>query len=163
MVLDTLTPADRVNLLELYARSVMLLDLGRCEEWAELFEPRAFVRCGHQQFTGHDELVNLGRRMMVGDFYLGGGCATLPLRCRHLLSNVCLFGEVSRCASGYAHVTLISTAGGEPPRWLASGIYSDRLRRCASACWRFESRALTADALPTAKFGEAVAATRTHA
>ncbi len=44
MVIDTLTAGDRVNLLELYARSVMLLELGRCAEWADLFEPHAVLR-----------------------------------------------------------------------------------------------------------------------
>jgi hypothetical protein len=32
MVLDALSVSDRVNLLELYARSVMLIELGRARE-----------------------------------------------------------------------------------------------------------------------------------
>lgn len=30
MILDSLTPYDRVQLLEIYSSSVMLLELGRC-------------------------------------------------------------------------------------------------------------------------------------
>jgi hypothetical protein len=45
MVLDTLSVADRVNLLELYARSVMLIELGRIKEWSELFALEGWARC----------------------------------------------------------------------------------------------------------------------
>ena len=45
MWLDTLNTADRVNLLELYARSVMLIELGRAADWVDLFDPYALVRC----------------------------------------------------------------------------------------------------------------------
>jgi len=79
LVLDTLTAADRASLLELYARSVMLLDLGRCDEWADLFESRAIVRSAGvpgdpgSLFTGREELLQLGLRTVEGTFNLARG------------------------------------------------------------------------------------------
>jgi hypothetical protein len=35
-------------------------------------------------------------------------------------------------------------------RWLASGLYTDRLSKCSSGCWRFNSRTFIADGLSTA-------------
>src|SRR6267154_464504 len=70
MEIDSLTPYDRVQLLEVYARSVMLLELGRCTEWADLFLPQALVRCAGAseqapvEFKGRDALLALGRRLM---------------------------------------------------------------------------------------------------
>jgi hypothetical protein len=162
MVLDTLTSSDRVELLELYARSVMLLDLGRCTEWADLFAPDAVVRCADardpdardpcaiQQFQGHDELLTLGRRLMSGEFDIALGSVAPPLRCRHLLSNITLFGEGPHHASAFAYVTVISIGGIEPPRWMASG-YCDRLRKCPAG-WRFENRRFDADGGAIAAF-----------
>ncbi len=151
MVLDTLTTADRVELLELYARSVMLLELGRCEEWAHLFESHALVQChgvceqsAVQCFRGRDELLIFGRRIICGDFDISARRIAPPRRCHHLLSNVSLFGEGPRYALGYAYLIVTSRGGVEPPRWLASGMFSDHLSKCAAG-WRFESRTFTAD------------------
>jgi hypothetical protein len=112
VVLDTLAAADRANLLELYARSVMLLDLGRCEEWADLFESRAIVRSsgvpgdqGRSLFTGREELLQLGLRTAEGTFNLALGPLSPRLLCRHVLSNVCLYADGARHARGYAHLS----------------------------------------------------------
>jgi SnoaL-like protein len=159
MMLDSLTPYDRVQLLEVYARSVMLLELGRCAEWADLFLPQALVRCpgtgdnASVQFKGRDELLVLGRRLMLGEFDVAAGRLVPPLRCRHLLNNITLFGGEPQGASGYAFLTVTTVGGREPPRWLASGKYSDRLRRCAAGCWRFESRTFIPDTAASAMPG----------
>jgi hypothetical protein len=147
--LDTLTTGDRVNLLELYGRSVILLELGRASDWVELFDPYAVVRCagGSQQFKGRTELLELARRMVSGEFDLASGVMAPPARCRHTLTDISLFsGGADGGATGYAHLTVTAPGGGDPPRWLASGMYSDRLHRCGAGCWRFESRVLTVDA-----------------
>ena len=83
---DVLNTADRVNLLELYARSVMLLELGRAADWADLFGLNAQVCCaepasarvgdtaaGARQFKGRTELLELARRMIAGEFDLAMG------------------------------------------------------------------------------------------
>jgi hypothetical protein len=161
--IDTLSTADRVNLLELYGRSVMLLELGRATEWADLFELYAQVRCvesvsancadtrgqSARQYKGRVELIELARRMIAGEFDLAAGELTPASRCRHTLSNISFFAESAQgTASGYAHFS-VTTAGGAGgagvPRWLASGLYADKLRRCGAGCWRFESRVLTLD------------------
>jgi hypothetical protein len=161
MWLDTLNTADRVNLLELYGRSVMLIELGRADEWVDLFEPYALVRCtaGSQQFQGRAELLKVARRMITGEFDLAGGVMTPPLHCRHTLTDISLFSHGSQgSAKGYAHLAVTAACDAGPPRWLASGMYSDELRRCAGGCWLFESRVLTVDR--TATLGAAASAER---
>src|SRR5215475_9030220 len=107
--LDTLNTADRVNLLELYGRSVMLLELGRASEWVNLFVPHAHLRCGSQEFTGRTELLGLARRIVAGEFDLAVGALTPPVRCRHNLSDVSLFADGAAGAAGFAHL-LVSAA-----------------------------------------------------
>jgi hypothetical protein len=149
MVLDSLTAYDRVQLLEVYSRSVMLLEFGRCSEWADLFSPEAVVRCtgaqGPVEFKGRDALLALSRRLMLGEFDIAAGDFTPPLRTRHVLSNITLFGDKARDASGYAFLAVTTVGGPEPPRWLASGKYSDRLHRGSAGCWRFQSRVFIPD------------------
>ena len=151
MITEWLSTADRVQLLEVYARSVMLLELGRCTEWVDLFLPQALVRCAGArgqtpiEFKGRDELLVLGRRLMCGEFDIAAGSNVPPLRCRNILSNITLFGNEARRAAGYAFLTVTTIGGREPPRWLASGAYSDRLFKCPAGSWRFESRMFIAD------------------
>jgi len=147
--LDTLNTADRVNLLELYGRSVMLLELGRASEWADLFVPHALIRCGSQQFKGRAELLELARRTIAGKFDLAVGHLTPPVRCRHSLSDVSLFADGAGGASGFAHLNVSAVGDAGAPRWLASGTYSDKLSKCGAGCWRFDSRVLTAGAAVT--------------
>jgi hypothetical protein len=141
--LDTLNTADRVNLLELYGRSVMLLELGRACQWADLFTPTALLRCGSRQFKGRAELLELAQRMIAGEFDLAAGPLTPPVRCRHTLSDVSLFADGAG-AAGFAHLNVSAVGDGDAPRWLASGVYSDKLSKCGAGCWRFDSRVLTA-------------------
>jgi hypothetical protein len=166
MVLDSLSGADRAQLHELYARSVMLLEFGRIDQWAELFEPQATLRCFHtkgesvvqHQFKGRDELLSLGLRIVNAQFDVALGAIESTSRCRHLLSNVCFFEEGLHGASGYAYVLVTSVSRTEP-RWLASGVYFDRLTKCGSGCWRFASRSFTADGANTV---ESLDARTTH-
>jgi hypothetical protein len=117
MILDSLSGLDRVQLLEVYARSVMLLELGRCAEWVELFLPDARVSCagraeGGAEFRGREALLGLGRRMASGEFDV---------------------------------VTVTTLGGPNPPRWPASGRYADRLSKGAEDCWRLQGRTFIAD------------------
>jgi hypothetical protein len=151
VVIDSLTADDRVQLLEVYARSVMLIELGRCTEWAALFLPDALVHCAGAgeptsvKFKGRNELVTLGHRMIHGEFDIALGRIMPPLRCRHSLSNITLFGAGARRASGHGFLTVTTIGGREPPRWLGSGRYSDRLYKCSAGCWQFEDRTFIPD------------------
>ncbi len=151
MVLDSLTADDRVQLLEVYARSIMLLELGRCAEWAALFLPDALLNCGGTggaasvQFKGREELVALGQGMMLGKFDVAVGRLMPPSRCRHLLSNITLFGTGACRASGHGFLTVTTIGGSAPPRWLGSGRYSDSLYKCSAGCWQFENRTFIPD------------------
>jgi hypothetical protein len=166
VILDSLTAGDRVQLLEVYARSVMLLELGRCEEWADLFSPHALVRCtgaGEQapvEFKGRDELLVLGRRLMLGEFDVAVGRLAPPSRCRHLMSNITLFAEDARHASGYGFLTVTTIGCRDPPRWLASGRYSDRLYKSSAGCWCFETRTFIPDSAAAAVLGARSSADR---
>jgi hypothetical protein len=140
--LDTLPTADRVNLLELYGRSVMLLELGRAVEWVDLFASQALLRCGSQQFKGRDQLLNLARRMIEGEFDLAVGSLTAPTPCRHSLSDVCLFARGESGAAGFAHLNVFAGDDVGAPRLLFSGMYSDQLSRCGTGCWQFVNRVL---------------------
>jgi len=142
--LDTLNTADRVNLLELYARSVMLLELGRAAEWTDLFVPNALLCCGSQQFRGRAELLDLARRTIAGEFDLAAGPQTSRSRYCHSLSDVSLFADGLQHASGFAHLNVFTVGDSGAPRWLAFGVYSDKLSKCGVGCWRFDSRVLTA-------------------
>jgi len=142
--LDTLNTADRVNLLELYGRSVMLLELGRASEWADLFVPHAVLRVGSQEFKGRAELLDLARRVIAGEFDLAVGPLTPQVRCRHSLSDVSLFADGAGGASGFAHLSVFAVGDAGAPRWLSSGMYTDKLSKCGAGCWRFDSRVLTA-------------------
>lgn len=162
MVLDTLTTGDRVNLLELYARSAMLLDLGKCEEWTDLFESRAVVRCSGRvgatmqaEFAGREELLQLARETGNGTFNLALVRVNPPVLCRHILSNICLFAEGNRNARGCAHLMVTTRGELEPPRWVATGVYFDRLCKCASGCWKFESRVFIPDMRPRGELAAA--------
>ena len=150
MWLDTLNPTDRVNLLELYGRSVMLLELGRAADWVELFEPHALMTWagGSRRFQGKAELLELAHRMIAGEFDLAVGVVMPPSRCRHSLTDISLFSNpATGGATGYAYLSVTGTSGAGPPRWLASGMYSDRLHRCSAGSWRFASRVLRVDAI----------------
>ena len=121
----------------------MLLELGRAAEWADLFASQALLRCGPQQFQGRPELLNLARRMIEGEFDLAVGNLIAPARCRHSLSDVCLFARGDAGAVGFAHLNVFGGDDVSAPRLLFSGMYSDQLSRCGSGCWQFVSRVLT--------------------
>jgi hypothetical protein len=152
MVLDTLSVADRVNLLELYARSVMLIELGRTREWTELFVQEGWARCAsapdeplNRPFKGRAQLLDLARQMAAGEFDLATGQLTPATPCRRVLTDISLFSQGTGSALGFAHLTMTSMATREPPRWIASGLYHDRLGRNATGCWQFQSRTFVAD------------------
>ena len=118
MVLDSLASSGRVQLLEVYARSVTLLYLGRPKDWAHLFLPDAVLECSGseaQQFKGREELLALGRRMMLGEFDIALGIAPPPRR--HVLSNISLFHDGQSQALGFTTLAVIGI-GSEAPRWL---------------------------------------------
>jgi hypothetical protein len=152
VVLDSLTADDRAQLQELYARSVVLLEFGRCKEWVTLFEPQAVLRCVQSasgphveyQFRGHEELRQVGERITRRQFDVAVGQPPPAGRLRHMISDVCLFREGTGHALGIAQVAVLLIGGGAP-RWYATGTYADRFTRCLSGCWRFASRCFTAD------------------
>lgn len=129
----------------------MLLELGRAAEWVDLFVPNALLRCGAQQFKGRAELLELACRTIAGQFDLAAGPGTSPGRYRHSLSDVSLFADGMQRASGFAHLNVFTVGAAGAPRWLACGVYSDKLSRCAAGCWRFESRLLMAGGAVTAE------------
>jgi hypothetical protein len=109
VVLDSLTASDRVNVLELYAGSVMLLELKRATEWAELFEPHAVLTCGagdaDKKIAGREQLLEVARRMIAGEFDVVAGVLAPTVRCRRVLTDISLYTDKrGGHAKGYAHL-----------------------------------------------------------
>jgi hypothetical protein len=100
----------------------MLLQLGHCDQWAELFEPDAVLRCAclenqviaQRGFRGREELRCVGQGVVYGDFDSAlGRVASIPRR-RRLLYNICLFDHGFHHATGYAHVLVVSVSSAAP-------------------------------------------------
>jgi SnoaL-like domain len=151
VVIDPLSSGDRVQLLEVYARSVMLLELEQYAEWANLYGLHARVRFIHGseqspvEFRGRDQLLTLGQRLRRGEVGFGFGNVGPRVRVRHHLTNITLFGDGPRWALGYAFLTVATLGGAQAPRWVASGVYSDRLSKNPAGCWCFQERTFTED------------------
>jgi hypothetical protein len=91
------------------------------------------------------QLLDLARQMAAGEFDLATGHVTPATPCRRVLTDISLFAHGTGSALGFAHLTMTSMATREPPRWIASGLYHDRLHKNASGCWQFQSRTFVAD------------------
>jgi hypothetical protein len=137
---------------------VVLLELGRVEQGICSSRMRPCVAPSkrgdsvvNREFKGREELLRLGRQIVNGQLDIALGGSEPTARCRHLLSKVCLFEEGSRGVSGHAHLLVVSLRSSEP-RYLASGVYFDRLTKCGSNCWRYASRSFTADGVSAVEF-----------
>jgi hypothetical protein len=145
-----LSAGDRVQIHELYARSVMLLELGRGSDWVALFTPLAMLRCGlsGEEYRGREALLKLAKHLTGGDFDVALGEVSTPLPRRHHLSNVTIFESSPGHAASHAFVTVTEIADSETPRRLASGRWDDQLAKCSTGCWQFTSRIFIPDRAP---------------
>jgi hypothetical protein len=152
--MDSITAADRVHLLEVYARSVMLLELEDFTRWAGLFVPSVVVeRVAAPHGSGDSSFQCRGRDALLalvagGEFDVALGRSVV--RYRHVVHSICLFGDAPRDVRGYAQVTLVpcGVGGGgglDLSRGWVTGRYSDHLHKSMCGSWQFVSRSFAAD------------------
>ena len=134
---DRLTPADRMEILDLYAYYCHCIDSGDGNKWAECFTPDGSLALPHRNQVHR----GAGALRGVGDAFPDrtGGMG------RHITVNLTL-SEDAEGARGRAYLILLQGGWGpSPPIVEMTGRYEDRLVRW-SGRWLFASRVLTADA-----------------
>ena len=125
----TLDVADRLDILDLYARYSVLFDTGQAEAWADLFTPDGtFFIVGGPSLYGTAELEPFAERRYRDTPGI-----------RHIVSNV-IVEPAGDGARGSAYVVVLGGVDdGAATQILTLGGYDDRLARTESG-WRFESR-----------------------
>ncbi|HEY4409400.1 MAG TPA: nuclear transport factor 2 family protein [Acidimicrobiia bacterium] len=125
----SLDVADRLDILDLYARYSVLFDTGQAEAWADLFTPDGtFLIVGGPSLYGRGELAPFAERRYQDTPGI-----------RHIVSNV-IVEPAADGARGSAYVVVLGGVDdGTETQILTLGGYDDRLAR-TEAGWRFESR-----------------------
>lgn len=132
-----LTPADRMEIQELYAHYCHCIDSGDGEGWADCFTPDGFLSLPYRdQVTRGTEQLKL-----VGDAF--------PARTdevgRHVTVDISIRTEED-ATIGRAYLILLRGGWNQsPPVIELTGRYHDRLV-VLDGRWRFASRTLTVDA-----------------
>ena len=124
-MLDT---ADRLEILDLYARYGWHFDQGKAEEWAALFTPDGrFLRSNAPDIEGREGLADLCRQRQAKTPGL-----------RHLTSNVTL-EPANDGARGRAYVLVVRIGDDGSLRVFTLGDYDDELVKLPDG-WRFQRR-----------------------
>lgn len=125
MALDA---ADRLEILDLYARYGFAFDAAEAEEWASLFAADGrFIRPGQPDLQGPEDLAALCR-----------GRATSTPGIRHFTANVTIAPSAGG-ARGRAYVIVLRMDDDGSVRLYTLGCYEDELVKLAQG-WRFQSR-----------------------
>lgn len=132
-----LSPTDRIEIHELYARYAVHFDGGDPEAWAGVFsEHGRFLLDGQPDVVGRDALAAFARERI----------AQAP-GIRHFTTNVVVDEAPEGTAVGQAYALVLCKLPGEPMRLRTLGSYTDELVR-EDGGWRFESRRFTPWILP---------------
>lgn len=139
----TLDIADRLDLVDLYARYALLFDTGDADGWADVFAPdgRFFID-GGPTLTGTEELSRFARRAFVRTPGI-----------RHLNSNVTVDGVGPAAARGSAYVVVVGTGDDGSLIVLTVGDYADDLVKLDGR-WRIQTRTFSRWAKPQAPIPE---------
>ncbi len=128
-----LTPADIVEIQQLYAHYNMAIDTGDGEAWAATFTPDGVFNNTNK---GHDALVQF-----IKDWREKRDGANR----RHWNSNLA-FTATPGGASGSCYLILLNV-GVRPATIATTGVYEDALVKTPKG-WRFTSRVVHADPAP---------------
>ena len=128
-----LTPADIVEIQQLYAHYNMAIDTGDGEAWAATFTPDGVFNNTNK---GHDALVQF-----IKDWREKRDGANR----RHWNSNLA-FSATPGGASGSCYLILLNV-GVRPATIVTTGVYEDVLVKTPRG-WRFQSRVVHADPAP---------------
>jgi hypothetical protein len=123
--------ADRLDILDLYARYSLLFDTGQADAWADLFTPDGrFYIVGGPSLYGTGELRSFAGRRHEDTPGI-----------RHLVSNVVVEPNGSG-VQGSAYVVVLGTVD-DGLEILTLGGYEDHLVKLETG-WRFRSRTYSA-------------------
>jgi SnoaL-like domain len=131
---ETLTPADYIQIQQLYARYNDAIDSGNADAFATTFTPDGSFNDLH----GHDALVGFvhyWRHKMNGT------------NMRHWNTNL-VINPASQGATGSVYLMLINV-GVKPPVIALAAKYHDQLVKTPDG-WKFERRVTTSEAPPQA-------------
>lgn len=132
----SISPADRLEIHELYARYAVHFDGGDAQAWADLFSERGrFLLEGQPYVEGRKALAAFARERIAGTPGI-----------RHITTNV-VIDETADGVVGQAYVLVLCKVPGEPLRLRTLGAYVDELVPDGEG-WRFQSRRFTPWILP---------------
>ena len=125
-----LTPADRVAILDLYARYAHYFDEGRVEEWPDLY-----AADGRYIHAAAPDRIHQGREAFAAMVRrgLGAGIRHLPM---------CISVEATLSGAHGSAYQIVVTAGDEGLELRTAGTYDDDLVKTTDG-WRFEERRFT--------------------
>lgn len=131
-----LSPADRLEIHELYSRYAVYFDGGDAQAWADLFSERGrFLVNGQLDVAGRDALAAFARERL----------AQAP-GIRHFITNV-VVDDTADGVTGQAYVLVLCKVPGQPLLLRTLGEYEDVLVR-EGAGWCFQCRRFTPWVLP---------------
>jgi 3-phenylpropionate/cinnamic acid dioxygenase small subunit len=136
-----LSTADRVALLDLYSRSVRLIDDGDNERWAALFTADGVFERKVSPMPGI-EAVRIEGAAALAEFGRGVRARGAG-RHRHWLSGILLDGSAEE-ADGSCYFAVLDAAGPGRTTILGTGVYRDRWVR-DGAGWRLHYRLAVPD------------------
>lgn len=126
---DGLTPADYMEIEQLYAQYNWAIDTGDAEAYANTFTEDGVFN----NFTGHDALKGFIKRWVEN---MGGASR------KHWNTNLKISGD-GETANGQVYLMLLDTSA-QPPAIVATATYTDTLVKTEDG-WRFSNRATQSD------------------
>ena len=130
---STITVADKVIIQELIAKHNIALDNKNIDEWTNSWTDDGIWSTTFGEAKGKTELKNMNNQV-TNEFASGK---------RHLSTNIIIEGAPNNTASALSY--LIVTEAKKTPEVVASGTYTDTLRKDASGKWKFLQRKLDID------------------
>ena len=127
---------SREEILHLINSYTFLLDEGKYEAWAELFEHGEWSSEGTAPLKGKQQMLDMLDQVLI--IHPDG-----TPRTRHLMTNIDLdIDEAQGVATNKSYVTLLQQTDELPLQVILSGGYSDRFER-VDGKWRFAKRMIT--------------------
>ena len=130
---STITVADKIIIQELIAKHNIALDNKNIDEWTDTWTDDGVWSTPFGEAKGKTELKNLINQV-TNEFASGK---------RHLSTNIIIEDAPNNTASAQSY--LIVTEAKKTPEVVASGTYTDTLKKDANGKWKFLQRRLEID------------------
>jgi ketosteroid isomerase-like protein len=134
-----ITVDDKIIIQELIAKHNVALDNKNIDEWTNSWTDDGIWSTTFGEAKGKTELKNLINQV-TNEFASGK---------RHLSTNIIIEGAPNNTASAQSY--LIVTEAKKTPEVVASGTYTDTLKKDASGKWKFLQRKLDIDLVNDSK------------